>query len=204
MNGQKKTTKKTKKKKSPETNNLESPEQCSWDLFRRQKTTTQRREEGQMKSCVTNNGSLPIPREIYFSGYSFHPKWYFEILFSLHNRPTEKYEKKAAKTMSTKDLTFQKTMGVKFLHVLLRFVFLMEFKSEKPQKEVNFKSSLEVELKISTTEEKNHRHSNQSYHQNWIEFHNGILDQLHGGRLSATFAINSVQFQCLNAQFEIR
>lgn len=29
------------------------------------KATTQRREEGQMKSCVTNN-VLPIPREIYF------------------------------------------------------------------------------------------------------------------------------------------
>lgn len=33
------------------------------------KTTTQRRVEGQMKSCVTNN-VLPIPREIYFSGYA--------------------------------------------------------------------------------------------------------------------------------------
>lgn len=54
----------------PKTYNLKS----HWEKERRsktnrRKTTTQRRVEGQTKSCVTNN-VLPIPREIYFSGYA--------------------------------------------------------------------------------------------------------------------------------------
>lgn len=38
--------------------------------------------EGQMKSCVTNN-VLPIPREIYFSGYAVFSQMIFQDFFPL-------------------------------------------------------------------------------------------------------------------------
>lgn len=104
---------------------------------RRQKTTTQRRGEGQMKSCVSNN-VLPIPREIYFSGFAVStPKWYFEILLY-----TIAYRKKtsAASLETTKrPSTFQKTMGVKFLYVCCA-LFSHGFKARN-RKKANFKSS---------------------------------------------------------------
>lgn len=94
---------------------------------RRRKTTTQRREEGQMKSCVSNN-VLPIPREIYFSGFAVStPRFYFT------QSPTEKRQSAASLATTKRPSTFQKTMGVKFLYVRCA-LFSHGFKGEKPQK----------------------------------------------------------------------
>lgn len=125
--------------------NLESSDTKREAKRSQRKTTTQRRVEGQMKSCGTND-VLPIPREIYFSGSAVltPPNDILDIFptsfIHLHNRLPKTVKKLVKSKISTQQTRpyIPENHGSQIslrplFSVLLRFVFSW-IQSEKPQK----------------------------------------------------------------------
>lgn len=104
---------------------------------RRRKTTTQRREEGQMKSCVSNN-VLPIPREIYFSGFAVSTPNFSRFYFT--QSPSEKKTSALRLSKRPKGLPHSRKPWESNFFMFVALCFLMDSKARN-RKKANFKSS---------------------------------------------------------------
>lgn len=114
---------------------------------RRRKTTTQRREEGQMKSCVSNN-VLPIPREIYFSGFAVSTPNFSRFYFT--QSPTEKKPQRCVSRNDQKAFHIPENHGSQISLCLLRFVFSWIQRRETAKKPILSHLGVVIELKLAS------------------------------------------------------
>lgn len=144
-----------------------------------------------MKSCVSNN-VLPIPREIYFSGFAVStPRFFFT------QSPTEKKPKRCVSRNDQKAFHIPENHGSQISLCLLRFVFSWIQRRETAKKPILSHLGFVIELKLAGFSRVSHMGHRIGFQ---IGISLGIATTL--GRFGVEAAIDSIQFLRFNRQVD--